>query len=203
MSATDPKQPLDVRGLLADSRPFFRNLTGGDPMRMMFLVLVLLPLSVIGDTWEYDPERTVTEYEFGDTKISRIVDATENQLYPDFVIDIHTAGQLVGKYQGIHFEHIFAISDNEVFVGISNSGLPGTAIVIFDNRGRLRFVRDHRYDSDLFTYCDQSSTLIREWFDESSPNVEVGDDDGKNALEIRGCDGSTVRLSDLVSSRLP
>lgn len=168
-------------------------------MRKLIALLLFITAVAMADTWEYPPERTVTEFEFGNTKIHRIVDATKNQRYPDFTIDVYYARELVARYRGLSFDRLEPMADNRLFIGLSNSGLPGTAIVVFDASGNLRLLRDHDLDESQFRYCDKSVVLIREWFDETNPVVRSTDPQGVETVQIRACDGSLISLNQFAS----
>lgn len=151
--------------------------------------------ALLADTWSFEPTVVADEYVFGDVKIVRARDATEDQQYPEWAIAIYVADELRAFYSGLGFEHIAASPDNRIFVGISNSGLPGTAVVVFDRRGNLLLER--RHDRDAFDYCERSEILVRKWYDEAEPDVRYDFDDGGGLrrLTVRGCQGELVEIA--------
>ena len=123
------------------------------------------------DSWSYAREVTNTTHEFGKSRIVLEVDATRNQSYPDHTLFIYLGGQLMAKYRNVGFDQIHASNDNEYFVGLSNSGIPGTAFVIFDARGNLIREQRHRF-MPMGIYTTMSVTLRRVWLDLEKPEVE-------------------------------
>ena len=66
-----------------------------------------------------------------------MTDARENTRWPLFELMIYKGDELQAKYRNIGFDKIFASEDNRYFLGVSNTGIPGTAFVIFDSDGKL------------------------------------------------------------------
>jgi hypothetical protein len=110
---------------------------------------------------------------------------------------VYTNEELVGRYGGHYFEDIAANESNSVFVGISNRGLPSTAIIVFDAEGRLRALANHDLHAERFDYCDRSVTLLREWYDSENPSIRFGQSDSDPALEVRGCRGELLNLLEM------
>lgn len=143
------------------------------------IALIVLAIATIqlsstaeADSWlAYKPERVEEKFAFGLVTITKIRDTTTNQNFPSYTVLIHKAGVLQGMYKEVSFEKIFASKDNEIFVGLSNSGLSAdTALVVFRADGSLRMLLRH---SDFsLDYCNESITVVREWFDAASPDVE-------------------------------
>lgn len=162
-----------------------------------FLPLVLAALSsiAIADSWKFDPVKKDRVETFGETKIVLTTDARKNRQYPDFVLAIYGNNELFAKYRGVSADKIFASQDNSHFLGLSNSGLPGTAVVLFDKKGNLLLEVKHR--TATFDYCDESVTLIRTWFDAENPDVRFVVDEkygGYKSITLRDCRGNTVDL---------
>lgn len=161
----------------------------------------LLALASIAsaDSWRFDPVETHRVETFGNTKIVLTTDARKNRQYPDFILSIYDKGELRAKYRGIAFEKIFASQDNSRFLGLSNSGLPGTAIVLFDKKGNL--LLEVKHGMAAFEYCDESVTLARKWFHEENPSVRFVPDEkygGYKSISLRDCKGNTGDLSTFV-----
>lgn len=163
---------------------------------MLAPLLALSPAAA--ETWSFDPVVTTREYVFGDVRIVRAVDATEDTQYPEWTVGIFVGDELRAFYGGVSFDHIVASSDNRLFVGISNSGLPGTALVVFDRRGVLLTELEH--DPALFDYCEQSETLVRRWYDAAQPDLrlETGASGGALRATVRGCAGNRIDLGALL-----
>lgn len=156
--------------------------------------------SVLADKWSYPKKRSEYVHEFGTTKVVRIIDATENQQYPEFSIDILTNEKLVGRYRFVTFDHIFASKDNALFVGLSNSGLPGTAIIVFDSRGSLRLEIKHSLGH--FDYCAKSVTVAREWYNHQDPEFTFEYEENGNVkdMTLRLCNGNKASLVQVIEN---
>jgi len=163
-------------------------------MRSLVLVLVILvPTLVFSDQWRYPGKLESKEFDFGETKIVRIVDSREDQQYPNFRVDVFTKGELVGRFGGVYFQDIAATKENSVFVGISNIGLPNTAIILFDNRGRIHAIVDH---SEKFEYCTRTSTIVRNWYYGEKPSLQFVGADQVSDIQVIGCKGKVISLSE-------
>jgi hypothetical protein len=138
--------------------------------QLLLSFLLLICFSSYADSWSFKKERKETEFVFGDTKIIKVVDTTNNSQYPDFQVLIYYKGELEAKYRGISFEFIYADKDNSTFVGLSNSGLPGNAVVVFGAQGHLDNVLYH--ERFVPEYCMRSVTVSKVWVDETDPKVE-------------------------------
>lgn len=151
------------------------------------------------DTWAYDPVKTDQIEKFGDTRIVLTTDARKNRQYPDFILSIYLKNELRAKYRGLAYEQFFSSPDNSYFLGLSNNGLPGSAVVLFDKYGRLMLEVKHGFAA--FDYCDNSVTLVRRWFDEKNPGVSFIMDKkygGFKSVTLRDCRGNKTDLMSLV-----
>lgn len=154
------------------------------------------------DSWTFAKERQVKEYRFADARIVRIIDATENQQYPDFIVEIYHQEKLMAKYRGISFETLAVDKTNNTFVGLSNSGLPGTAVVVFLADGTLTQLLFH--GQFVPEYCQQSMTLSKLWFDQNNPDIQFKYDRTESGyqyiteISFRNCKGKRVFLADEV-----
>lgn len=150
-------------------------------------------------TWQYENKSTDKISIFGDTRLTLTTDATSNQVFPEFTLKVHSHNTLQAQYRNIAYDNVFGSSDNSVFVGLSNDGLPGTAIVVFDNRGNLRIEIKHRFAN--FTYCDFSGLRQRVWYDSKNPDFEfVFDPSGKKLEDmfVNDCNGKRISLFTLI-----
>ena len=168
-------------------------------MRLLLAIAVfLLPLISYADSWEFEASVEEQEFVFGSTRVVRVVDSRLNQQHPDFRVDVYTNGELVGRFGGVHFEHIAASEDNQLFVGVSNRGLPGTAIIVFQASGALRALVNHNTRVERLFYCEQSVTLQRVWFDPENPALRIHSGNYGYELEVRGCKGGPLNILDLL-----
>lgn len=157
------------------------------------LLTIALPIVAFADTWHFEAKVTTEEFVFGETKIIKTVDSTQNQKYPDFMIDIYQNDDLQAKYRGISFQNIFAFKENTVFIGLSNEGIPGTAVVIFTDKGALNMEIKHR--NGTFEYCTKSVTLERIWYEEVNPDLElVNAGEDNEEIIFTDCKGERVGL---------
>jgi hypothetical protein len=157
------------------------------------------------DSWIYAKERTDEEFVFGGTTIVRTIDARRDQVYPDFFVSVYRGKTLLATFRDTSFDQLFASEGHEFFVGISNSGLPGTAIILFDADGGLISRIDH--SQSLLEYCEESITLIRQWYSDDTPSVriELRESDGQTdiaRITLTACDGDTITLSDVIDTDL-
>lgn len=155
----------------------------------------------MGETWKYEKKSTNEIKSFGDIQLTLTTDAIRNQTFPEFTLKIHSKDTLQAQYRNIAYDDVFASADNTVFVGLSNDGLPGTAIVVFDNRGNLRLELKHRFTN--FIYCNLSGFRDRVWYDSENPNFEfVFDPSGKNLQDmfINDCNGKRISLFTLIDN---
>lgn len=168
--------------------------------RYAFLIVTLLfGVRVYGDSWSFEKRSTDKTYQYGNTKIVMTRDATKDQKYPDYILQIYYMNELSAQYRNVAFEHLFASPDNNTFIGLSNSGLPGTAVVFFGKEGELRLEIKHNIGH--FEYCEESSTVHRVWYDAEKPDVKFVMNKTNDVVEnitLRDCNGKTVSLFDIV-----
>jgi len=164
------------------------------------LLLSILNAGALADSWSFRKEKTETVHQFGKTKILRIVDATNDQQYPSFTVDIYTDDQLVGRYGNVSFDQIFSSKDNSLFVGLSNNGLPGTAILIFDSSGNLKLEIKHGLGH--FRYCEESASLVRTWFSAEHADFafEYAEGNEIKDMTLRLCDGKLASLNSVIEN---
>lgn len=161
-------------------------------------MMALQPFVAFADKWKFEDVKKESKYKFGDVVITRIVDARQDQYSPDHIIKIERKSNLAALYRNVSFQEIFASKDNKTFVGLSNGGIPGTAIVIFNNKGELKI--EIKHDFGNFDYCKKSVTLIREWYEGKNSKFEFLYDKNNNITDMRllTCKGKTVSLYDVI-----
>lgn len=163
------------------------------------MFVAFLPQSAFADSWKYDPVEKSKIETYGDIKIIQTTDARKDRQYPDFILSIYFKDELLAKYKGVAFQKLFASPDNSRFVGLSNYGLPGTAVVVFDNKGNL--ILEAKHGLATFDYCNESVTLVRRWYDEDKPDVQFVPDEkygGYKEITVRDCKGKTEDLLKLI-----
>lgn len=158
------------------------------------LASVLTSPWVNADSWRF-PATIKSEVEnHGDIAVRRIMDARKNQHFPDYTIEVSRGNALLARFPGTYFEQLFAAPDGSFFVGLSNDGLPGTAVIVFDKAGWLRL--EVKHDLAAFDYCEHSVTRRRVWFDAENPSVTFTKDAKLDAytVSLRTCRGNEVNL---------
>jgi len=163
-------------------------------MKKLIVVFLILSNVTYADSWSFPKKLAVDKFIFGDITIIRKSDSRESNQYPEWSIEIREDKKLLGLYKGISFDEIFSIHDAEVFVGVSNSGLPNTALVIFDSKGRIRILRDH--NQKLFDYCSWSVIIDRKWYDQDKPDLKYETVDDIEGLFINSCSGERINILD-------
>jgi hypothetical protein len=163
------------------------------------LFKVLLPFLLAGalsharaDSWNFEPTVVNREYSFGQTKVVLSSDARLNQKLPDYLLVVYESGAEVARYPGIAFDALFASPTNDLFVGLSNSGIPGTAVVVFDKTGSIRLLASHGLAE--FDYCEKSVTLKRVWYDGKQTALDFELDQTDPGIYLRNCRGQRVEL---------
>jgi len=164
---------------------------------VMAAVLVFAPSFARADSWNF-PATVESDVEVhGDVSVRRTLDARKNQKYPDYRIEVLRGGELLARIPGVYFERLFTAPDDSLFVGLSNDGLPGTAVIIFDKEGRL--FAHVKHGAAEFDYCNRSVTLRREWFDFDNPDVRFDKDQwGTYGITLRNCRGEKINLVEAI-----
>jgi len=169
-------------------------------LRLFFLFAFIVAAKIAAaDSWSFDPVKEDRVETFGSSRIVLTTDARKNSMYPDYVLSIYYKDELRAQYRGLAFQQLFASPDNSRFLGLSNRGLPGTAVVLFDKDGNL--LLEVKHGLAAFNYCTESVTLVRKWFDEKKPDVKFVANEkhgGYQAITLRDCKGNTTDLIDLV-----
>lgn len=170
--------------------------------KIRYLLYLLLAFSFPShaDSWQFPKQNSVDKFRFGDTLIERIVDSSENQQYPEFAVKIYKKNKLLAIYPGVSFTAIKPDKFNNTFIGLSNSGLPGTALFILQASGSMSVIANHSIFHPF--YCDESATVQRKWFDETNPDIrfiyEDEQSDRLQAITFRNCQGKVEDLTDAI-----
>ena len=161
---------------------------------LLSCVISVVALGASADTWQFKPILRKRPFVYGATRIVVTTDARENQRFPKFRLEVFNAGKRVALLPGVAVEQVFASPDNSLFLGLSNTGLPGTAAIVFTAEGEIRLLATHRIAS--FDYCNQSITLFREWYDSANPGVRFVLDGPRSdqGIFLRSCQGKEIEL---------
>ena len=158
------------------------------------LALLLVCSGAHADSWSFPAKLTTKTFSFGTTRFVLTTDARSNQKLPQYSVAIYAADKQIALYPGIAFEALYASPKNDVFLGLSNSGLPGTAVVAFDASGSIRLLATHGIAE--FDYCERSVTLVRTWYDAENPQLEFKLDapEGQFGIYLQACNGKRIEL---------
>ena len=128
------------------------------------------------------------EYTFGETKF--VLNEYCRGSWPIYTFLVYKNDQLLKVYENIAFHKLFASSNNTYFLGVTNSGYPHFAYVIFNIEGDI--IRATRHRNEDINYCVMlSGGYLKEWYNEESPDVEFIVENGilKDVL-INGCNSA-------------
>lgn len=148
-------------------------------------------------------ERT---FEFGSIRITQSFDSSKDPADPEFKLMVYGKDSLLMQLRDVAFDNFYASPDKRLFVGLSNSGWPRSAAIIFDERGRILLLADHMFGN--FDYCNESPTMLKEWYSRKNPQIRfpVWDPVGNKAKEgklpgilINDCHERSIDLLDLLS----
>lgn len=167
---------------------------------VVLAVLVHCLSPAAADDWAFKAELSEKVHEFGPVKVVLQVDAREDQSYPPHTLTIYRDGKPVAIYPNVGFKQLHASPDHRFFVGLSNSGIPGTAVVIFDDHGRLIREVKHDFAGGVLEYTQMSVTVNRTWFNAKNPNVRFEVDADRGRLEKLLVNGSGGQTFDLLES---
>lgn len=141
------------------------------------------------------------DYVFGSVKITQSFDSRKDPMSPEFKLKMWEKGRLLLSLNDMIFDDIYPSPDREMFVGLSNSGWPGSAVIVFDRRGRVWFTANHGMSE--FDYCAETSTMLKEWYDGKDPGVQFQERmlaaDDILGISLRTCKGERVNLWGVVA----
>lgn len=160
----------------------------------LLLAMCLTASTALTDTWRFEPTVREQVFVFGKVRTVVTVDARQNQRSPKFRLEVFNAGKRVALIPGIAVEQVFASPDNSLFLGLSNSGIPGTAAIVFTAEGEVRLLATHSIAK--FEYCSRSVTIERVWYDSANPSVRfvLEGTQPNQGIFLRGCGGKELEL---------
>jgi len=167
---------------------------------LVIVALLSIAFPAMSDTLSNKRTKNVQVFRFGSTLIRQTYDSRHNPGSPEMNLQVYVKGQLKLLLNDALFEQFFPSPDGEVIVGLSNSGWPGSAAIVFDTRGRILLLSDHQ--SANFDYCFMTSTFGREWYDARDPQVRFPDGPGVLGLDgitVRSCKGNAIGLVESVN----
>jgi hypothetical protein len=164
------------------------------------LALLLLAGPALCDTLSTRRAKDEKVFRFGSTVIRQTYDSRRDPGSPEITLQLYVGDQLKVQLNHAAFSQYFSSPDNELIVGLSNSGWPGSAAIVFDKDGRILLWSDHL--SARFDYCFETSTFGREWYDAKDPQVRFPAGHAFTriyGITLKSCRGSTIGLVESVN----
>jgi len=149
----------------------------------------------LADSWILKPSTTVHKFKHG-LQFEYSVDPIRGGGWANFEVKIKNGAVVLGRYPGIGYEDLIASPDENLFLGLSNSGIPGTAVVVFSSDGHLLLLA--RHDVVPFDYCDESITIIRTWHGSEKGDVRF-ENESLGGISLLDCHGKRVKLLEIVA----
>jgi hypothetical protein len=172
------------------------------PIRKKALAKLALFLSACvlqdaaADTAQMVPRRSVHTETFGDVQITQVYDTLTPESW-ELSVKVTKGDKLILYMRDALFEQFFASPNKRLFVGLSNSGWPGSAILVFDADGHIYTYARH---SGAFEYCQQTSTLLKYWYYHKKPAIEFPNfETDPPKLTIKGCRGNKLDILELAT----
>ena len=159
----------------------------------LFAACAMAAAAARADSWKLRARDDVYRFK-GDISFTYTVDPVDGGNWAKFAVKAYRNNRLVGQYASIGFEELIASPNSSLFVGLSNSGIPGTAVVVFDAHGGL--LLHVRHDVARFDYCNETITLVRDWYIPGKDSVQFGE--GLADISLLDCHGRRVNLLDIV-----
>lgn len=162
---------------------------------------LVMTMNVFADMPPMVRTKNERKFRFGDITIVQSFNSMRNPMSPEFKVQVYDKKRLLLQLNDAGFDSFYPSPNGEAFVGLSNGGWPGTAAIIFDRRGRILLLAEHGLAR--FDYCSETSTFIKEWYDDKDPQVKFPIFDTRKTpipgITLRDCRGQTVDLLDTIS----
>ena len=153
-------------------------------------LLALLATTAVADSWIYKDHMEIWRFGHG-LRVDVVTDALSRYEAREYV-KVTRNGKVLATINGAGFEILAASPKENVFVGISNSGLPGTAVVVFNKKGELLlFVR---HGIARFDYCSESITVDRTWHGSKAKDIQFENEYDLSGISLLDCHGKRVNL---------
>lgn len=170
--------------------------------RLIFILLSLaMTMNALADMPPMVRTKNERKLKFGDIIIVQSFNSMKDPMSPEFKVKVYDKKRLLLQLNDAAFDSFYPSPNGEAFVGLSNGGWPGTAAIIFDRRGRVLLLVEHGLTE--FDYCSQTSTFIKEWYDDKDPQVKFPIFDTRKTpipgITLKDCHGQTVDLLDTIS----
>lgn len=162
--------------------------------------LSLLAGAALADTLSTRRAKDVKVFRFGNTVIRQTYDSRREPGSPDITFQVYVGDQLKVQLKDAEFDQFFPSPDNDLFVGLSNGGWPGSAVIVFDKEGHIFLLSDHL--TAQFDYCFKTSTFARQWYDQKDPQVHFPAGHAYTriyGITLKSCRGRTIGLVEAVN----
>ncbi|MGV7207242.1 hypothetical protein ACLB1G_05250 [Oxalobacteraceae bacterium A2-2] len=162
------------------------------------ILLFLCMASAHADTLPMERTRSEKTFTFGDVIITQTHDSMKDPQNPRFTVRVFNKKELVLQLSDAAYDAFFASANGQGFVGLSNGGWPGTAVILFDKSGRILLQAEHQYAR--FGYCWETSTFMKVWYDAKDPQVRFPEwlPGSEAGITLRDCHGKTIDLQETV-----
>ena len=160
----------------------------------LFAAGMLAAPAIHADSWKLQASDKVYKFA-GDITFTYVIDPIDGGRWAKFAVKVYQGGRLLAQYGSIGFDELIASPDGSLFIGLSNSGIPGTAVVVFGRHGNLLLHVQH--DVARFDYCDETISLVRDWYIAGRDSVQFGE--GLAEISLLDCRGKRVNLLDVVA----
>jgi hypothetical protein len=151
--------------------------------------------AALADSWKLEQSTTVHKFGHG-IRFEYSINPIKGGDWANFEVRIKNGAVVLGRYSGIGYGELIASPGETLFVGLSNSGIPGTAVVVFDRDGDILLLAQH--DVARFDYCDESITVVRTWHGSEKGDLQFADE-SVGGISLMDCRGKRVKLLDIVS----
>jgi hypothetical protein len=154
-------------------------------------------MSASADSWRWKAE--TRRYKFNEgLSFEYQVRPYDHGYYAHIDLTIRKRSKVLAHYSNIGIDDLFASPKENLFVVLSNSGLPGTAVAVFDNRGDLLLHVEHAVA--VFDYCQESIYVNRTWHKSEKGDVQFDGDESVYGITLLDCHGKRVNLMQAISN---
>ena len=148
--------------------------------------------TVSADTWFYNKDHSETwGFANDEFRISSVTDVKTRHEAHEY-LEIVSHGKVLAVLNGVGIDTLAASPDEALFVGLSNSGIPGSAVVIFNRKGEVLLLVPHR--ELRFDYCEESVSVVRTWHGSKAADVHFDEDDQLAGISLLDCRGQRINL---------
>ena len=159
------------------------------------ILAILLAVTAAADSWTWKDSVQIWRFTDG-LRVESITDKISRYKAKQYM-RIVKGSNVLATINGVGFDILAASPKANLFVGLSNSGLPGTAAVVFDADGRLLLYVGH--GDARFDYCEESITIDRVWHGSETKDIQFEDEGWVGGISLLDCHGNRVNLLKIVA----